>query len=242
MGDDFYQVDQRLGSVCTINGKSAYGLFNADLKQIEPVAGAISANFSKALGASGLHVNSYEIKTGGIKVTFYVGGAYKEDCYINTSNLVAECQACTIKTDEDNFEYVAVLTGYKVTETGVEFYNEVELTFTAIRRLPMVTKVFDGGNGVVKNSGSIPSGVKLVVTPKSDIGSMTINGITVNNLASGLPFIIDGLIGEVKCNGINRFLDTDLIEFPKVHPGDNEIKSSNANVKVEVSYYPTFIV
>lgn len=242
MGDDFYQVDQRLGSVCTINGKSAYGLFNADLKQIEPLSGAISTNFSKALGASGLYVNSYEIETGGIRAIFYVGGAYKEDCYINTSNLIAECQSCTIKTDEDNFEYVAVLTGYTVTETGVNFYNEVELTFSAIKRLPMVTRVFDGGNGVVKNLGSIPSGVKLVVTPKVDIASMTINGITVNDLASGLPFTIDGLVGEVKCNGINRFLDTDLIEFPKVYPGDNEIKSSNTNVEVEVSYYPTFIV
>lgn len=242
MGDEFYQLDKRLGSVCTINGKSAYGLFNADLKELIPVAGSIAADFSKALGGSGLHVASYKINTGGIKAIFYVGGAAKEDCYLNTSNLIAECQECIIKTDEDRFEYVAVLTAFDVVETGIEFYNEVTLTFSAVKRLPMVTRRFDKGNGSFKNIGSIPSGMRVAITPGSALASLTVNGIVITDMTAGLPFVIDGLVGEVMCNGINRFLNTDLIEFPKANPGDNEIKVSDTNVVVEVSFYPTFIV
>lgn len=242
MGDEFYQIDQCLGSVCEINGKSAYGLFNADLKSIRPIAGVITTDFSKTVGLSGLRINNQKIDTGGIEVVFYVGGAYKDDCYLNTNNLIAECKNCVIKTDEEKFEYVAVLTNFNVVETGVEFYNEVTLTFGAVRRYPLETKVFETGNGIVKNLGSVPSGVKFVITPKKDITSFKINGVTIKNLSSGLPFVIDGLVGEVKCNGINRFLDTDLIEFPKINPGNNEIVVSDTSVKVEVSYYPTFIV
>lgn len=242
MGDDFYQSDRCLGSVCTVNGKNVYGLFNADLKEIKPIVGSIAANYSKSIGASSLHVNNYELGTSGIQMVFYVGGAHKEDCYINTSNLIAECRNCVIKTDADGFEYVSILTGYNINETGIEFYNEVTLTFATVRRLPLVTKVLENGNGVVKNIGSIKSGARLVITPSSNIEAFTINGITIKNMSSGLPFVIDGIVGEVKCNGINRFLDTDLIEFPKVYPGDNEIVVSDTNVKVEVSFYPTFIV
>ena len=242
MGDEFYQVDQMLGSICNINEKNVYNLFNADLKSIEPIAGKITTDFSKAIGASGLHVNSYNIDTGGIKLTFYVGGAYKEDCYINTSNLIAECRTCSIKTGEDNFEYIAVLTSFDVKETGIEYYNEVVLTFSAIKRLPMETKIFDGCNGVFKNRGSIESGARITITPKSDMESITVNGITINNLSANLPFIIDGLVGEIMCSGVNRFLDTDLVDFPKVQSGENIVEVSSTNAKVEISFYPTFII
>ena len=241
MGDDFYQANQRLGSICTINEKNAYDMFNADLKSLSPISGNVSVDFSKDIGSSSLSVNNYKLETGGIKAVFYVGGAYKEDSYINISNLIAECRSCIIKTDEDNFEYVSILTGYDVVETGVEFYNEVSLTFSAVRRLPLVSKSFSG-SGTVKNIGSVSSGVRLVITPKADIAELVINGITIRNMSSGIPFIIDGLVGKVMCNGINRFLDTDLIEFPKIMPGDNKVEVSNANVDIEVSYYPTFIV
>lgn len=241
MYTDFYSEDKCLGSVCMINGKNAYGVFSADLKEIKPVAGEITVDFGKALGLSSLQVFGYEMAVSGIVATFYVGGAQKEDCFINTSNLISECKDCIIKTSDDNFEYVAVLTSYNVIETGVEFFNEVALTFGVIKRFPLITVSFEAGNGIFKNVGNVQSGMRLTIVPKSAISSMIVNGITVKNLEPNYPFIIDGLSGEVKCNGINRFLDTDLIEFPKVKQGDNVITSS-ANVSIEVSYYPTFIV
>ena len=239
--DMFYKQDARLGSYCTVNNKDVYNLFNADLKSITPTAGKITTDFSKAVGVSNLHINSYIIDTGGIKMVFYVGGMHKDDCYINTSNLIAECKNCIIKTSEDSFEYIAVMTDFSVVETGVDFYNEVTITFSVIKRLPIVTKELNDGD-VIKNVGSVESGAKYTITPQSNIESFTINEITIKNLSSGLPFVIDGLLGEVKCNGVNRFLDTDLVNFPKVQPGDNTINYSVSSAKVEISYYPTFII
>lgn len=239
--DIHYSSDLRLGSYCTINDKDVYNLFNADLKSIESVAGKVTTNYSKKIGMSSFNLNSYDIATGSIKITFYVGGILKEDMYINTSNLISECKECTIKTSEDNFEYIAVMTDFNVKETGVDFYNEVEITLSAIKRLQMVEVESNTGVLNFKNVGNVESGAKYIITPNADIESFMINKITIKNLISGLPFIIDGINGEIRCNGVNRFLDTDLVNFPKVKQGDNKITfSGNANVKV--CYYPTFII
>lgn len=242
MGSEAYYLDQRLGSVCTINNKDAYGLFNADLKELSPVAGSVAASFSTALGASSLDVVNHQLGVSGVKAVFYVGGINKEFCYTNVSNLIAECCNCIIRTDEDRFEYAAVLTSYAVKETGVDFYNEVTLTFSAVKRLPLVVRTFDGTDCTFTNVGSLRSGVKIRIVPKSDLDSLVVSGITISNLASGQPFVIDGLEGKVTCNGINKFLDTDLIEFPKVNPGHNNFAVSSSEVVIEVSYYPTFVI
>lgn len=242
MGYETFYLDQRLGSVCTINGKDAYSLFNADLKELTPVSGSATADFSKALSAGGWNVISYKLSTGGIKLIFYVGGANEERSQINVSHLIAECQTCIIKTDEDRFEYVAILTGYDVIKTGVGFFREVSLTFSAIKRFPLVTHTFDGTAVKFYNEGSLTCGAKLMITANSAVEKFTIGNITISNLEANLPFVIDGLIGEVKCNGINRFLDTNLIDFPKVQPGSNTISASSLDVKIEVSYYPIFVV
>ena len=242
MSEMFYKFDKRVGSACNINGKSAYASFGADLKELQPITGGVVTEFTRTVGKSNLRVNNQKFDVSGLTVVFYVGGQTKQSCYINTSNLIEECKDCIITTDEDNFEYVAVLTNYNVVETGIDFYNEVTLTFSAVKRLALVKTVFDTGNGSVFNLGNVTSGMKITITPKADLSTFMINGITIKNLTANMPFIIDGLQGEVLCNGINRFLDTDLIEFPKVKPGKNQIGVSNTNVTVEVSYYPTFII
>lgn len=238
---NFYLLDHCCGNAVTINGKSVYVMFNADLKEKRPVSGEITADFRKVLNSSGLSISKYDISVGGLEMVFYVGGASRQECDMHTSHLIAECRQCTIKTDEDSFEYLAVLTAYDIEYSGVDFYNEVTLTFSVIKRMPLSVYTFTGG-GVFRNVGSIESGARITVTPKADIDELVVYGITVKNLSANMPFIIDGILGEVKSNGINRFADTDLIDFPKAFPGNNTLEVSDNTCTVEVAFYPTFIV
>lgn len=234
----------RLGNTCCVNGKDVYDSFNADLKTFKPTAGTITADFSQILNASKLHISSYKLNVSGVVLTFYVEGASRDECFINTSNLIAECKSCVLTTGGDAFEYVAVLTSYKMEETGVDFFNELELTFGVIKRLPTVMHEFPPGTQSMSfnNIGNVTSGAKIIVTPVIDLGELRVNDITIRNLVANYPFIIDGIAGEVKCNGINRFLDTDMIEFPKVFQGENTILLSNPSAKIEVYFNPTFII
>ena len=239
--NDYYSFDCRCGSIVTINGKSAYDLFNADLKEKKAIAGEITADFRRILNSSGLSISKYDINTGGLEMAFYVGGNSKQECDMRTSHLIAECRQCVIKTDEDDFEYLSVLTEFDIEYTGVDYYNEVVLTFSTIKRMPLSVHTFTGG-GTYNNAGSIESGARLTVTTTQDTAELVIDGITIKNLSANIPFIIDGILGEVKSNGINRFSDTDLIDFPKALPGNNTIEASDDTCTIEVAFYPTFIV
>ena len=86
----------------------------------------------------------------------------------------------------------------------------------------------------------LESGMRMEITPTTATSSFKINGITVKNLKAKETFIIDGIEGKVTAGGINRFLDTDIIDFPKIRPGMNEIVMS-ANMPVKVSFYPVFM-
>lgn len=229
---------------CTINNKNTHSCFGAILKELKTFAGSIQSNTSKRVGASRLKASNYEIQTGTVEATFYVKGDTEEACSLNVSNLVLECQDCIIKTADTNFEYACILTGVTSEDTGIDFYKQVTLQFNAIKRLPLVVVPLDHEtlSTTVHNRGNVPSGLVLKITAISEMDAIKVCGITVTNLSAGDVFIIDGLEGTVKCNGINRFLDTDLIDFPKIQPGNNLIEIQEGECNLVVSFYPTFSI
>lgn len=239
--ETYYIDDQRCGSEATVNGKNAYNLFNADLISVTMTPGAVATDYSLAIGSSSLFVNNHDVGIGNMEVKFYVGGAYKEDSELNVTNLIAECRRCVFSTDEDPFEYDAVLTGYDYEETGVPYFTLVELRFAVVKRLPMVTRTFTISPATFVNDGSMESGMILKVTPLEDVASATAAGITMTGLLEDVPWYINGIDGTVTSNGVNKFLATDLIDFPKAVPGRNTLEF-DSTVTVEISYYPTFIV
>lgn len=242
MENEFSWAAEPAGGICTINGKNVHTEFGAYLKSSKLSAGSIKANVSKAVGSSKLKSSSYEVGIATLKLTFYVGGATKEECSLNTSNIIFEGQNCIIQLADEEFEYDAILTGVSLADTEVDFYSQVEMTFNVIKRLPAVTVTFDSGQGVFNNKGTAISGALITVTPKVDLELFVINGIEIKGLTSGQPFLIDGLEGTVTCNGVNRFLDTNLIDFPKASPGVNRVTASTNEVEVTVYFYPTFTV
>ena len=236
---DYYQRDRRVGNRCAINGKDAYDTFNADLAEITLIPGTITTDFSEKPGKSGFNLLNGAIQAKGIMSTFYVGGPSEEETNINISNLLSDCQNCVITTDESRFEYVSVMNAYTDEKSGVDFYHAVTITFTSICRLPLVEAEFYS-SGQVYNEGNSESGMKLEITPSTDIPTIEVAGITVKNLSANQTFIIDGIEGRVTSNGINRFADTDLTEFPKIQPGMNDITAS-AQVRIRVLFYPVFL-
>lgn len=236
---------KRLGSLCTINGRNTYDIYNADLIKYYTGSGSINAVYDRGVSLSDIHVSSYSVGIGTLTAEFYVGGDTKNQMQINASNLVSDARTCVFETDEESFEYDAVLTKFNIEETGIMWYNKVSLEFAVVKRLPLVTRRFETvtNNQVqFKNVGNIESGLRLSITPRAAKTSIKVAGITIKNLLAGQPFVIDGLDGTIICNTENRFLDTDLTSFPHVSVGNNTIITDTNDVIIEVQYYPTFIV
>lgn len=254
----------RLGSVCKVNGVDVYETFGADLKSVEWLPGEVVANVARSLGRHSLRTISQSIGLCGMVLTFYIGvddvepgvtdtvGEAVADLYATalSSYLLEACKECVITfgdVDASLFavEYASVLSGYTARETGVPGYRELSMTFVCVRRLAMQSNVLTK-TGTVDNQGAVECGVRLTVVATKAYSSLTVFGVTIKNLTANVPFVIDGIDGKVTQNGVNAFLQTDIVEFPRLQPGINTIAitqpsgTTPTGVTVTVEHYALF--
>lgn len=113
-------------------------------------------------------------------------------------------------------------------------------TFTGIQALPMLT--VKPLNGVINCKSNVKTDCIITVTAKDTISDAEVFGIKIKNLKENDVVIIDGIKKTVMCNGINKFADVDLTDFPTLEPGKNDIDiSPSEDLEMSASYYPTFI-
>lgn len=235
------KLHNRKGDICTINEQDTFDTFCADLVSYTITPKVITAEFTEKIGSSDYHLSSYERGDANLSIVFYVEGTTEETMYINASNLIVTSKKCTINIAPNDFLYNAILTNSTVESLEIEHFAKVTLTFVTTIIYPLQSVTFENGTGIFKNVGSIESGARYIITSTSDVTQLKINDITIKNIAKNIPFIVDGIEGKITSNNINRFLDTDLIDFPKVIAGNNQIKCDKT-VNVTVEFYPTFVV
>ena len=68
-----------------------------------------------------------------------------------------------------------------------------------------------------------------------------LQGVTIKNITVGTKIVIDSVSGLITADGKNKFGDSDLIDFPVLQPGKNQITSSASDVSITVSYTPIYI-
>lgn len=269
---NFLFKDRQLGQNTFVNNKNIYDEFDADLISITPSVPAIEKNIYKSLGRHTYKINTFNIGNNGLELKFYIGGHTQQEAELNVNKLLSEFidNSALVKTDGIDFEYVCVIESFDTEYTGVEFYHLVTIVANAIKRLPVVKYDFgsnffsstEGAAITFENSGIVNSGLDIVVR-FSGGSSFTVSCLTKTNKISEISFTglstsnyyykIGGLDGVVYRSGnsgfnspVNVFLNTDLVDFPIVKPGENSlefIQQTAGQIKsVSVSFYPTFIV
>lgn len=239
-------ADVKIGSTCTINGVDAYDSFKADLVSITPTPGNVESVYSVIGAKSKIDLHDMDISTGSLGVKFYVYGDTKNDMKLNTSRLLSSCSNCVISTDEDQFEYECVYNGCEIEFSEIEWYNIVTISFIAICRLPLESRTANGTFISIKNDGAVQSGCRITFESETELDEITIAGIKVEDVHANQKLCIDGIDGEVvRIDGagtkINAFGDTDMIDFPKVQPGQNDFTSSKP-VSWRIEWYPLFLI
>lgn len=235
---DYYTQDIQAGDRCFFDNLDVYKAFNADLIKFSTSPGEVENEYRNNTGKSGFLALSAQKENVKAKIQFYVGGKSVEEMQLNATGLIAAGNTCVIRMDSSRFEYPAILDEYDTEETGIDTYTLVTLTMGVVVRYPLMSINLTGPKTVM-NPGKVESGIRFEIRPTSALSTFKINGITIKNLKANETFVIDGIDGRVTANEINRFQDTDIIDFPKIVPGKNEITMSN-NVPVTVSFYPVF--
>lgn len=140
----------------------------------------------------------------------------------------------------DGYIYTSIVTSISAATFDSSGEHDVTYTFNAIRHKPTVTADV-APNGKIYCKSTTPCKYKLVVTLPEQSSLIAVCGIVVINIAANTPLVIDGELGLITLGGVNKYLDSTLIEFPILYPGENIITCTNSQAKIQVVYTPVFV-
>ena len=221
----------------TINGKllSTFGAKLADYQ-----VGACSYSDSYLLPPRSIVPIKLNGKVGlrKVTVTLDIFGASEGAIALAISNLTAELMKQAELYLPDGFYYNCVYSKTSTPESVAPWISRVKFEFNGYRHGARVNvNVFNGTVVNVLGNFETPAFYDIDKSNAADL-SLTINGITVRNATERIK--IDGINAKVTMGGLNKFGDTDIIEFPKLKPGENTMYLTGTTSAM-LSYYPIYL-
>lgn len=180
-----------------------------------------------------------EIAPGTLNITLHVRGSSQAACQASIAALLMLLHKKSEIDLDDGYLYRCIYNSASLTYR-METLMEVAVILTAVKHKAITTATLTTGSNTVSCSSTVPVRCLLQITPNTDADSCTVFGITINNLTAGKAIVIDGFNGVVREEESNKFLDTDMIDFPMLQPGDNTV-SVTGSVTVVLQYYPTYL-
>nr|DAL27641.1 MAG TPA_asm: distal tail protein [Caudoviricetes sp.] len=140
----------------------------------------------------------------------------------------------------DGYMYSSIVTSVSAAAFDGSGEHDVTYTFMAVRHKPTITATV-APNGKIYCQSTVPCKFRLTVTLPEQSSLITICGIVVINIAANTPLVIDGELGLITLGGVNKFLDSTLIDFPLLYPGENTIKCNNSKADIQITYTPIYV-
>lgn len=219
-------------------------------KQIQSANININNNWSsKALDYI---VTSKNVQFKSIKLTINFIASTEEEILNNISNFYALLQdRCTIKFDDIDFFYDCIYVSQGSSGDLTKYTNDnYEAVINLLSGYSYKSAVTESIDNMLSNTinvpGNLPTPAIVTLTMPIDTVSTTITGlsdkpITINNLKSNIPVVINGEDITVLQGDINKFNDCDIWNFPVLQPGNNIITVDNSNSTIQIQYKPRFI-
>lgn len=209
-------------------------------KRITPGARAVSFTNDIPLGIE------KQLKVLYVKILFE--GRTRDEVETNISNF------CSMAANEFKLGFKNKKTtfycypsNWEVEETGI---NEMMYIFSSIYCIEKSAEVVKEVNRVTSSTilvdGNMSTPATIEIVPIADIIDIQLEGlaydpIVIKNLKANKTVIIDGELQKVTVDGVNKYGDTDMWEFPRLTPGANSIKVSRNNCNIKIKYKPRFI-
>lgn len=196
--------------------------------------------------ASNYIVEGKEEKYISIKCKFVVQGETEQKALENISNLIKNAEICTLKFDNVDFYYDAILVN-KTSKRVIDTLYEVQIDWkSGYAYKSQLKEIMDNiSKKTILVEGNIMTPAIIKVTVPIDKIDLKISGfgenIIIRNLKAGIPVIINGENCTVLENGKNKYKDTEMWEFPKLNFGMNTISVNDKKCHIEICYKPKWI-
>ena len=170
-----------------------------------------------------------------IELTIDFSGNTKHEIEKNISNFTSTLINKTEIFLPDGYYYTVIIDSIKRKGEKAPWIEQMFFTVCGFRHGP-IEKTFLSSNKIIFINGNQTTPAIIKIVPRGST-TVTINDITINNISGEI--VIDGIEMTVKENGLNKFADTVLTDFPKFKPGNNDI-ALIGDADVEISYYPIY--
>ena len=202
-------------------------------------ANAINPNFIK-------NTNGFK----NIKLELLCKGINRQTILNNISSLFCEFnknKSNTVLLDNYDNNFICSLVNAQTNKKSKTRYTlELELIGYEESTKETFIKISDTDNHTITNNGTSITPCYLEIMPTFSYSSLTITGLSddhikINNITANKMIIIDGYTNKITENGINKFNDVELFEFPRLNVGNNIVKISDDRATLTVKWKERFI-
>ena len=174
-------------------------------------------------------------------------GSSRNDVNNKINSFMAQVSECDIKFKNLEHYYHCYYESSNREETKIDEWLFVNINFICYEYDEEKTFNFNGlEEFTINNIGTDVTPAILEITPNINIANITIEGladdpIIIKNLNVNKKIILDGELQKITVDGINKFSDTEMWDFPKLNPGIKLIKVNRNTCNIKIKYKPRFI-
>ncbi len=213
--------------------------YSAQLISYTYGAGAVTTAYQLGKNSAYPQVLSNDIGTKALNIVLCVEAGDRYEVTRAISSITEALAGVHELQMDDGTLFRAALTGSDYVTPIIPQVAQIAYTFDAIQHDPELVLQLDKQRNIVYGMGNQPAECLLDFIAPAD-GDVTVYGITVKGLKQGQHVQIDGRYKTVTADGTNIFAQTDLIDFPSIRPGRNEIDIS-APAPLTIRYCPTYL-
>nr|DAQ38475.1 MAG TPA: distal tail protein [Caudoviricetes sp.] len=163
----------------------------------------------------------------------------------NKKSLLKEIEKATIKFKAIENFYTGFMQSFEIKNT-VRGFEILTIYMNVIEHEEEKVFNFDGAKEVIiVLTSNYITPVILEITPLIELIDLNIKGlgedIKIKNLKKDKKIIINSEDGLITENGLNKFNETDMWEFPYLSPGKNTISIDKDNVDIKIKYKSRWI-
>ncbi|WP_370773367.1 phage tail protein [Clostridium sp.] len=185
-----------------------------------------------------------------IDVCLLFKGNSRDEILENISNLISELLGVvTLNLDGYTNLFNVVLNDTNTEKTKSKYAYKKVLNFIGYEYKEEVTEEIDRFTSKIIDinvNGNLTTPAIIEIIPTIDLVDITIEGladdpIIIKNLTADKKVIVDGELQKVTVDGVNKYGDTDMWDFPRLKPGANTIIVNKNNCDIKIKYKPRYI-
>lgn len=222
-----------------VNGKDTKKLFKARVIEysINP------AERNKLAELMGMHIMYLNLGNAAkaVNIKFDIVASSSQELQYLKSQLESELMRCTLRFNDHEFMYDGWCENFTVTQI-CSWIEQISVTLYCVcYKAEETIALTNATSQSIKVQGTTRTPCIYEIKALTSIIDFEINGIKVHDIPINTTLVIDGEKCLILLDGKNKFLDTELTEFPYLDPGSNTIKMNNTNCEVKIKYRPRFV-